>query len=83
MRCAACDKKLTDYEATRKCTDSGSYLDLCNHCFSFLKGTISVVDRSDLFHDMEIDDGEAPEECTMSEVCCEGSRSVPEQSGDV
>jgi len=33
MRCATCDRLLTDYEATRK-DPEGEYLDLCGPCYS-------------------------------------------------
>jgi hypothetical protein len=46
MRCRACDKNLTDYESTRKYTNTHSYIDLCNHCFSGVY--IQTEDRQDL-----------------------------------
>jgi hypothetical protein len=48
MKCLACDRILTDFEATRK-TESGAYLDLCNHCFySGVNEEIPVLEREDL-----------------------------------
>lgn len=48
MRCLSCDKNLNDYEATRKYS-SGGFIDLCNHCFSFIKDDLEPVrDRPDL-----------------------------------
>lgn len=46
-RCRACDKVLNDFEMTRK-YPSGEYLDLCNHCYSFIKDEIDVIERADL-----------------------------------
>ena len=36
MRCAACDKIMTDYELTKKFGGSGEFVDLCNECSRFL-----------------------------------------------
>ena len=46
MRCASCNKALTDYESTRKGALSNQYLDLCNLCISGLG--IATLDRPDL-----------------------------------
>lgn len=48
MRCSACDKKLTDYEATRKSAESLEYLDLCNECYSYIAEDVPAIDRPDL-----------------------------------
>lgn len=32
MRCKACDVTLEEYELTRKCSITGSFLDLCSLC---------------------------------------------------
>lgn len=32
MRCKACDKMMSDYEATRKDKLTGDFLDLCGQC---------------------------------------------------
>ena len=45
MRCLACNKELTDYEATRKSSRSGEFLDLCNHCYTDIKDDIEVIDN--------------------------------------
>ena len=34
MRCICCNKNLSDRESTRKGVNSGSYLDMCDGCFS-------------------------------------------------
>lgn len=36
MRCCACDCELSDQEATRKSSVTGEYLDMCNHCLSYI-----------------------------------------------
>jgi hypothetical protein len=48
VRCKACDKILTDFEATRKSRESGHYVDLCNRCFLPIKGIFKVDEREDL-----------------------------------
>lgn len=59
MRCSACNKNLTDFEATRK-TEDGSFLDLCNRCAT-ISGVNKTEDRFDLvsysdYVDLEDDD---------------------------
>lgn len=53
MRCKACDKSLTDFEATRKYTNSSEYVDLCNECFRYVKG-VEVSERPELQKEWEI-----------------------------
>jgi len=49
MRCLACNKALTDYEATRRFSESKEFVDLCNHCFySGVNDDITTTDREDL-----------------------------------
>ena len=62
MRCKACDKLLSDFEATRKIVYSDNtveYPDLCNNCFepSVFVGNSAVVERDDLadIEDIEIE----------------------------
>ena len=47
MRCKACDCELSDFESTRKSSNTGEYLDLCNGCF-FETGIQEVIEREDL-----------------------------------
>lgn len=49
MRCKACNKNLSDFEATRKYT-AGDYVDLCNQCWkqSQLYHKTTVIERLDL-----------------------------------
>ncbi len=53
MRCLSCQKPLSDFESTRKYAESKKYVDLCNHCFSFVAPQLNVVERPDLMHDEE------------------------------
>lgn len=45
MRCKACNTNLTDYEATRKGSRSGEFLDLCNDCYKCINDDVEVVDN--------------------------------------
>ena len=47
MRCRACNKNLSDFESTRK-SDSGEYVDLCNHCYREVQSDILAEERQDL-----------------------------------
>ena len=47
MRCKACDKLLSDFEATRKYTKSNEFVDLCNDCFKYVSD-VEVKERPDL-----------------------------------
>ena len=48
MRCQACNRALTDFEATRKSVTTGEYLDLCNQCFSEISSEVDALEREDL-----------------------------------
>lgn len=37
MKCQACDVILSDREATRKFIDSKEYIELCDHCFDYVR----------------------------------------------
>jgi hypothetical protein len=58
MHCTCCDKELTDFEATRKHSETGEYLDMCNGCFraSGLANIIAVEERHDLQTEIEIEE---------------------------
>jgi hypothetical protein len=49
LMCRACDRPLTDFEATRRYFGTHNYLDLCNHCFSTLVPRPEVAERYDLY----------------------------------
>lgn len=48
MRCQACDRLLSDYEATRKSETTKEYLDLCNYCLSDIQNDLLYTEREDL-----------------------------------
>lgn len=55
MRCEACNKLLTDYEATRKDAHTFKFIDLCKTCFEDIKPFVSVIDRKDLITEQDLD----------------------------
>lgn len=55
MHCTACDKLLTDYEATRKDAHTFKFIDLCKTCFEDVKPFVSVIDRKDLITEADLD----------------------------
>jgi hypothetical protein len=59
MRCLACNRALTDYEATRKSVTTNEFIDLCNGCFSSVSEDLQTLEREDLLTEegtYEIDD---------------------------
>ena len=50
MRCKACDKLLSEFEAVRKSKDTGEFFDLCNECYSFVKDDTQVVENYTLLN---------------------------------
>lgn len=56
MRCLACNKELSDFEATRKSTETGEYIDLCNTCFGTIKNVVLPEEREDLREVIDDDD---------------------------
>jgi hypothetical protein len=55
MHCTACDKLLTDYEATRKDAHTFKFIDLCKTCFEDIKPFVAVLDRKDLITEQDLD----------------------------
>ena len=53
MRCKACDIELNDFEATRKSTTTGEFIDLCNRCYKAVKNDVQAIERYDL---MDLED---------------------------
>ena len=51
MRCACCNARLTDYEATRRHALTKEFLDMCSDCFSSVNSEahIPYKDRPDLW----------------------------------
>jgi hypothetical protein len=58
MRCLSCDRKLSDYESTRKYASSGSFVDLCNRCFSEVSEDIPDIEGDGFDHVYEEDEDE-------------------------
>jgi hypothetical protein len=64
MRCVACDKIMTDYELTKKFSNSGEFVDMCNECSRFLAeddltavGNVDYATLSDLEEIRDVEDG--------------------------
>ncbi len=66
MHCVACNKLLTDFEATRRNAITKDFVDLCKVCFEDVKGLFPVIERKDLVTqsdlDLEGDDDEIHQE---------------------
>lgn len=58
MRCLACNKALSEFEATRKSTETGEFLDLCNYCYSTIQTVAPSAEREDLRDEETLDDPE-------------------------
>lgn len=43
-RCVACNRNLSDSEATRKSATTGEYLDLCNHCYKTIEDDVPSIE---------------------------------------
>ena len=50
MRCIACNRGLSDYEATRKHSITNEFIDMCNECYFEIEETIASIEREDLMH---------------------------------
>jgi hypothetical protein len=76
MRCLACDRALTDYEATRKHAVTGTFIDLCQQCFKAVQADshLPTKDRKDLISSDDIDDSAESEEgdCHVGDTNTEG-----------
>lgn len=53
MRCVVCNEGLTDFEATRKYADTDDFVDMCNHCYSYVKRNIHTTEREDLLTEQD------------------------------
>jgi len=65
MRCAACDRGLSDLDSSRKSPITGQYYDLCGRCFKTIEDQVEFVENRDLstidesgFNEGDIDDFE-------------------------
>ena len=69
MRCRSCDDNLTDFEATRRYSSSGDYIDLCSRCFAPIMDLLDTSERFDLFDpDKDIIDFDVVGEETPSTI---------------
>lgn len=48
MRCKACNRALSDFESTRKSTETGEFIDLCNWCYGCISKEAPMYEREDL-----------------------------------
>lgn len=65
MKCSCCDRRLSDFEATRKHKDTGAFLDLCSGCLSSVLSMASFeyTERSDLRDEyLSDEEGDEPSE---------------------
>jgi hypothetical protein len=51
----ACDRLLSEFEATRKNALTMEYIDLCKVCFEDVKGLFPVIERKDLVTQSDLD----------------------------
>jgi len=56
MHCRACDRLLTEYQATLKNAVTGQYMDLCKACLEDIKPFVKLIDRKDLITEADLDD---------------------------
>jgi len=56
MRCNACDKLLTSFEATRRNANTFQFIDLCKVCFEDVKPFVPTIDRKDLISEADLDE---------------------------
>ena len=50
MRCKACDKALSEFEAVRKSKDTGEFVDLCNECYGYVRDDVQVIENYSLLN---------------------------------
>ena len=69
MHCVACDRLLSEFEATRKNAITMDYIDLCKVCFEDVKGLFPVMERKDLLTQSDLDlEGDDDVESTSREM---------------
>lgn len=54
MRCLACNVPLNDAESSRKFSESGQYVDLCNKCNKWMPDDVNTVINPE-HEDLEFD----------------------------
>ena len=57
MRCLACNKRLSEHDATIRYANSGEFLDLCRWCRTDLPNSVQLAERADLATTETDDDG--------------------------
>jgi len=57
-RCYCCDADLTDYEATRKSTITGAFLDMCDTCFGEVADTFIDIEDEENLRELELEEKE-------------------------
>ena len=55
MHCQACNRLLSDFEATRKHAITFEFLDLCKVCFEDVKTIIPTIDNRSLMTEQDFD----------------------------
>ena len=58
MHCTACDRLLTEFEATRRNANTFQFIDLCKVCFEDIKPFVPTIDRTDLITEQDLDEPE-------------------------
>lgn len=53
MRCRCCDKRLSDFESTRKNINTNEYIDMCNKCYGTINRDVLTYERNDLKDDSD------------------------------
>jgi len=48
MRCLACNKVLSDFEATRRSLISGDFMDVCNTCYTNIEDDVPALSKEEL-----------------------------------
>lgn len=56
MRCSACNVILNTQESTRKFTNSGEFVDLCNKCFNTISDDIQYTEND--YEEIEDDEND-------------------------
>jgi hypothetical protein len=64
----ACNKLLTDFEATRRNAITKDFVDLCKVCFEDVKGLFPVIERKDLVTESDLDHSERDIDVEFSEM---------------
>ena len=60
MRCRCCDKRLSEFESTRKSINTGEYLDMCNTCYNTISNQVLSYERYDLYDEQEDEGSSEP-----------------------